>query len=241
MSTTKRYGKRVYFGSVGTNDKFLEININFNLDQMVDFPPAPRINNILDLFLTTNVSLINRIKPVSGMSDHDMVVIDFDITAKIPQNKPRKVYKFAKANYEGLKMDIKQFKEEYFGYDPNNITVEENCNKFKKLSTKQCLKTHPYQIAHLSHQSSMVHYIYQIPHLLHQSSMVHYIYQIPHLSHQSSMVHYIYQIAHLLHQSSMVHYIYQMSSEQETETYNKARRTKKDSDGKIQATPSTSA
>ncbi len=70
------------------------------------------------------------------MSDHDMVVIDFDTTAKIPQNKPRNVYKFAKANYEGLKMDIKQFKEEYIGSDPNNRTVEENCNKFNKAIYK---------------------------------------------------------------------------------------------------------
>ncbi len=101
-NTTKPDDKTEYSDSVETSDTFLDINFNFNFDQ--DFPTM--INNILDLFLTTNKSLINSIKPTPGMSDHAMVVIDFDITAKIPQNKPTKVYKFAKANYEGLKMDI---------------------------------------------------------------------------------------------------------------------------------------
>ncbi len=140
-NTTKPHDKREYSDSVETSDKFLEINRNFNFDQMVYFPTGTK--NILDRFLTTNKSLINGIKPAPGMSDHDMVVIDFDITTQIPKNKPRKVYKFAKTNYEVLKMDITQFKEEYFGSDLNNRTVEENRNKFKKNIYKAMAKLIP--------------------------------------------------------------------------------------------------
>ncbi len=44
-NTTKPHDKRVYSDSVETSDTFLEININFKFEQMVDFPT--RINNIL--------------------------------------------------------------------------------------------------------------------------------------------------------------------------------------------------
>ena len=52
-------------------DFFLNTINDYNLTQVVSEPT--RQDNILDLFLTTNPTLINNIKYFTGLGDHDIV------------------------------------------------------------------------------------------------------------------------------------------------------------------------
>ena len=63
------------------NNAFLTLVEDIGLQQMVDFPT--RNNATLDLFLTNRPSLINRLKPIPRISDHEALFIDSDVQAKL--------------------------------------------------------------------------------------------------------------------------------------------------------------
>ena len=78
-----------------TNDTFLDIVNDFGFTQMVTQPT--RHGNILDLFLTTNPTLIQQVSCKPGLSDHDMVTAHCSLTPVAQKAKPRKVPIFRKA------------------------------------------------------------------------------------------------------------------------------------------------
>ena len=53
--------------------KLLEIENSYFLQQVV--AKSTRLNNTLDFFFTNNESLINRVKPLPGISDHVKVKV----------------------------------------------------------------------------------------------------------------------------------------------------------------------
>ena len=55
-----------------TNEVFLNTFQDLSITQLVDFPT--RKENTLDLFLTNRPSLVNRIEPMPGISDHDTMI-----------------------------------------------------------------------------------------------------------------------------------------------------------------------
>jgi hypothetical protein len=61
------------------NTFFIDIIQELALEQIVVFPT--RQENILDLVLTTHPSLVNKCKPLPGLGDHDIVLIDANIEA----------------------------------------------------------------------------------------------------------------------------------------------------------------
>ena len=79
----------------------IEIMSEFNLTQVHDQPT--REENLLDLVFTTNPSLIKSTANAPGISDHAMVVTDADIKPQYTFCKPRKLFKFGKANWQEIK------------------------------------------------------------------------------------------------------------------------------------------
>ena len=53
----------------GLSREFINIANDKGLEQMVDKPT--RVNNVLDLFLTTHPSLVEKSTVLPGLSDHD--------------------------------------------------------------------------------------------------------------------------------------------------------------------------
>ena len=82
-------------------EEFIEILHEHTLVQMVDKPT--RLNNTLDLFLTTNPTLVNKITTLPGLSDHDAVYVDVNIKPQSNKQTPRKVYIFKKADLNHFK------------------------------------------------------------------------------------------------------------------------------------------
>jgi hypothetical protein len=63
----------------------------------------------LDLFLTNRPSLINRLKPIPGISDHEALFIDSDVQAKLRRPTSRKIFLWNKTDLEKLQHDMQAF------------------------------------------------------------------------------------------------------------------------------------
>ena len=82
----------------------IDITTSNLLTQIHDQPT--RGPNILDIIFTSNASLVKSSSSIPGISDHYMVVADFDIKPHTTKQKPRKYYQFHKANWDKLKTDL---------------------------------------------------------------------------------------------------------------------------------------
>ena len=77
--------------SPSQHSQFLDILADHGLVQITDKPT--REENVLDLIAVNNPSLLNRLEVVLGISDHDVVFAEMDISPqKYKQVKPRSQY-----------------------------------------------------------------------------------------------------------------------------------------------------
>ena len=83
-----------------------EVLNDSNLTQTVSLPT--RDSNILDLFFTTNPTLVQRVSILPGISDHDIVQIQVNTSAKILFQKPRSISPYKKANWDEMKQALHQ-------------------------------------------------------------------------------------------------------------------------------------
>ena len=66
-------------------------------------------NNILDLFLTKNHTLVNIVNIIPGLSDHDIIEGMVDTKTASTKKAPRKVHLYWKADWDSLKTHMKDF------------------------------------------------------------------------------------------------------------------------------------
>ena len=99
-------------------EDFINMLLDYNLSQVVEVPT--RLSNTLDLFLTSNPSLVNRVISMPGLSDHDAVLADVNISPKIGKCKSRKVPLFHKADWEKFKSHMTDFKNKFLSNSHNN-------------------------------------------------------------------------------------------------------------------------
>ena len=88
-------------------DSFIETMSDFDLSQMVRDPT--RQGNILDLFLTTNHTLVNSVNIISGLSDHNIVKCLVDTKPASTKKAPRKVHLYRKADWVSLRAYMTEF------------------------------------------------------------------------------------------------------------------------------------
>ena len=101
-------------GSSGEDHKvqqeLINIAISTELSQ-VHLTPT-RGPNVLDLVFTTNPSLVKSSTSIPGISDHDIVITDFDVKPYASPQKPRKCFKFGKANWHQMKTELNSLEQE---------------------------------------------------------------------------------------------------------------------------------
>ena len=90
----------------------LHFHLNdYNFTQVVTEPT--RIDNILDLFLTTNPTLITDVKCSPGLGDHDLISAEALLKPTLQKQKPRKTMIFRKADWPKLKSKMKAYQQTF--------------------------------------------------------------------------------------------------------------------------------
>ena len=88
-------------------ESFIETISDFNLSQVVR--EHPRQGNSLDLFLTTNHTLVNSVNVIPGLSDHCIVKCEVDTKPAFTMKAPRKAFLYRKTDWESLRAYMKDF------------------------------------------------------------------------------------------------------------------------------------
>ena len=105
------------------NLKFLDMAGDLGLKQIVHTPT--RENSCLDLFYTNNPSLINNTSVVSGISDHDAVLVETKLKPFRKKPIKRKIQLWKRIDEGRLKKDCKNFKLAFL----NKHTIKDNINE----------------------------------------------------------------------------------------------------------------
>ncbi|MCW4309234.1 MAG: reverse transcriptase domain-containing protein [Candidatus Thiodiazotropha endolucinida] len=112
----------------GLYEEFIDILNEFSLSQVVR--EATRCGNILDLFLTSNITLINTVQILPGLSDHDIVKSAVSIKPRVVKQNPRKTFLYRKADWESFRQFISSFSTSFMP-EVRNKTVDEAWTDFK--------------------------------------------------------------------------------------------------------------
>ena len=114
----------------GLSKQSIDITNDFGLEQVVREPT--RINNILDLFFTSNPTLVERSSVVPGISDHDgFPIVIICCKPRIIKQIPLKMYH--KADLQALKIDIIKWSDEFRLRDTSVRTVNEMFQEFQNV------------------------------------------------------------------------------------------------------------
>ena len=87
-------------------EHLIEVSNNHNLTQIHREPT--RQNNLLDLVFTSNPTLVKSSTNIPGISDHDIVITDFDIKPRYQRQPKRKIYKYNKADWKSINDDMEK-------------------------------------------------------------------------------------------------------------------------------------
>ena len=154
-SLVKRYPKEVIWiggdanlpdinwslNTVSGNNYKKEINVTFlqavensGLDQVVDF--QTRDDNLLDIFLTNRPSLIQSCKSLPGISDHEIVYVESDVSVKYQRQIRRKIWLWSKADLSSMKEDMNSFSDEFIGKYSIEADVDTMWTEFSSKCTQ---------------------------------------------------------------------------------------------------------
>ena len=81
-------------------DDFMHMLDDFRLVQMVTEPT--RHENVLDLFLTTHHTLLQKTEILPNIADHDIMVADVNVTPQAGRQKSRNVPLYRKADWDSF-------------------------------------------------------------------------------------------------------------------------------------------
>eukprot|EP00795_Rhopilema_esculentum_P011790 gene11790-2136_t len=73
-------------------ESFLDVINDFSLSQHVQGVTRPVLGKTLDLILTNNPGSVNQVSVHPGVSDHNLVISNFDLTSKSIKKPARKIY-----------------------------------------------------------------------------------------------------------------------------------------------------
>ena len=84
----------------------------------------PKFDCILDLFLTTNHTLVESVSIIPGLSDHDIVRCTVNSKPKVTKNSPRRTLLYRKADWASLKIYMRSFCDSFLSsYECKSVEV----------------------------------------------------------------------------------------------------------------------
>ena len=121
-------------------NSFISCLDDYSLVQMVSKPT--RGDNVLDLFLTSNHTLVNKVEILSGISDHEISISNVSIKPKMSRQKPILVPIYRKADWNKFK-SFMALKSSEILCRFQESTVEEIWNALKQLLTLELSSLSP--------------------------------------------------------------------------------------------------
>lgn len=137
---------------LNTQQLLLDIIQDYGLSQMVLNPT--RLNNILDLFFTNVPNLINNVRVVSGLSDHD--IVQSKIRTSILKQASRKIPLYNKANWEAITNDLQSLE----GDICDLISKETNIDKLWEFFSNSILHVIDKHIPHKTSRNTAAYHGY---------------------------------------------------------------------------------
>ena len=116
------------------------VNANF-LTQLINTPT--RNDNILDLVLSTNPDIIYDLEIHPGMSDHNAITYQVNLSVKRQKKPDRYVYQYKKGNIENVKRDMEDLCTIFKSENRCEKSIDENWTLFKKTLLKSMEKNIP--------------------------------------------------------------------------------------------------
>ena len=107
---------------VPVNSQFMNTVMDVASEQIVDFPT--RGENLLDIFITNRPSLLNKCTPIPGLSDHDIVLVDSNITPARQKPPRRLIHLWKKVNLPVMEADLKSNLQSAFSTYNNYTPVD---------------------------------------------------------------------------------------------------------------------
>ena len=107
---------------------FLDILADHGLVQVVDSPT--REENVIDLLAVNNPTLVNRVEVIPGISDHDAVFAEIDITPQTRRQTKREVPIYRKADWSKIEDKMKEVYEK-ISDQIDSTSVDSLWNMFK--------------------------------------------------------------------------------------------------------------
>ena len=115
------------------SQQLLDLTNDHGLEQMLKSPThyTDTTEAIIDLFLTNNATLVNKVEVIPGISDHEAVYIESSLRPDKIEKPPRKVLQYNKMNKPEMIKKLRGTKIE-MNNDHRNMTVDEVWDIFKK-------------------------------------------------------------------------------------------------------------
>ena len=118
-----------------TANQLIDIVNEYGRGQIVDKETRITENssNTLDIFLTNFPDMVNRCEVIPGISDHDIPLLDVSTRVVINKKAPKKTFQYSKGNFEGLRLFMSKFREQFCVKHMNkgNWNVESMWTEFK--------------------------------------------------------------------------------------------------------------
>ena len=89
-----------------------------------------RDDNVFDLFLTFNQTLVNKVEILSGISDHNISISNISVKPKMSRQKPRSVPLYRKTDWDSFRIFMASKTSEILGSFQES-TIEEIWNALK--------------------------------------------------------------------------------------------------------------
>ncbi len=110
---------------------FLNFLNENGLTQLTKEITRPKSGTILDLVMTSNENLIENVNVCPGVSDHNIVLFDINMTPKLQPKQARKIFKYHKADEQEIRSFIKEQSDTFFQNSPETNSIDDNWTFFK--------------------------------------------------------------------------------------------------------------
>ena len=121
---------------IGVSEKLINVSTQHGLQQLQR--ESTKLDSILDLFFTSNVSLMSSIDTIPGIStdtEHEAIVVDLNLKAELIKSAPHRVYLLNKVKWDSIKAATSEFVSRFCA-EASDRSVEEQWESIENHLTK---------------------------------------------------------------------------------------------------------